>query len=150
MSEAAAEPLDARLQRLRAERDAADRLYNDALTALDQAARPPLDLPPPHLGLDDAQVTALNESWNVTGGEPAFAAGIKGRLGRFVWRLVGPYLQRQVAFNSRVVDHVNRQMAAAREAHASAEASAAAVRAQLVWLEHFHARLMLFFQQITG
>lgn len=150
MSEAAPEPLDATLRRLRTERGAADRLYNEALTALDQATRPPLDLPPPHPGLDDAQVTALNESWNVTGGEPAFASGVRGRLARFVWGLVGPHLQRQVAFNSRVVDHVNRQMAAARKAHASAEASAAALRAQLLWLEHFHARLMLFLQQITG
>lgn len=146
----APEPLEAHLRRLKDERDAADRLYNDALTALDQTRRPPLDVAAPRPPFDDAQVTPLNESWDVVVGEPAFGGGVKGRLGRFVWGLVGPYLQRQAAFNSRVVDHVNRNIAAEREAHAATAATLDAIRAQLVWLEHFHARLMLFLQQITG
>lgn len=150
MSGAAPEPLHARLRRLAAERDAADRLYNEALTALDQTRRPPLDVTPPHQPFDDAQGAALNESWNVASAEPVFAAGLKGRLGRFVWGLVGPYLQRQTAFNSLVVDHVNRNLASARQSHTSMQASLEALRTQIVWLEHFHARLMLFLQQITG
>jgi SAM-dependent methyltransferase len=148
--EPAPEQLDARLRRLKQERDEADRLYNDALTALDQTIRPPFDLPAPPPALDETQVSALNESWDVLAQPPAFRSGVRGRLGRFVWGLVEPAFRRQVAFNARLVEHVNRNAAAAREAHRAAEVSADALRAQLVWLEHFHARLMLFLQQITG
>jgi SAM-dependent methyltransferase len=148
--EPAPEQLDERLRRLKQERDEADRLYNDALTALDQTIRPPFDLPAPPPALDEAQVSALNDSWDVLTEPPAFRSGVRGRLGRFVWGVVEPAFQRQVAFNSRLVEHVNRNAAAAREAHRAAEISADALRAQLVWLEHFHARLMLFLQQITG
>jgi SAM-dependent methyltransferase len=144
------EPLEDRLRRLKRERDEADRLYNDALTALDQTARPPVDLPAPPVALDDTQVASLNQSWDVLAAPPTLGAGLRGRLGRFVWRLVEPVFRRQLTFNSQLVDHLNRQAAAAREAHRAAEVSADALRAQLVWLEHFHARLMLFLQQITG
>ncbi|CAN5368244.1 hypothetical protein BH23ACI1_BH23ACI1_16960 [soil metagenome] len=150
MSDSPSEPLDARLRRLKTERDRADTLYNDALTALDQAVRPPLDLPPLPGGFDDAQVTPLNESWNVLGEAPVFGSGVRGRMGRFVWGIVEPYLRRQLTFNSLLVDHVNRNTAAARDAHVAADASVTATRAHLVWLEHFHARLMLYLQQITG
>ncbi|MBA3885616.1 MAG: hypothetical protein H0X67_07770, partial [Acidobacteria bacterium] len=92
MSDSPSEPLDARLRRLKTERDRADTLYNDALTALDQAVRPPLDLPPLPGGFDDAQVTPLNESWNVLGEAPVFGSGVRGRMGRFVWGIVEPYL----------------------------------------------------------
>jgi SAM-dependent methyltransferase len=144
------EGLEARLRRLKEERDDADRRYNDALTVLDRTTRPQFDLPPPHLGIDDTRIASLNESWNVLAEPPAFGSGVRGRLGRFVWGVVEPAFRRQIAFNSRLVDHVNRSTAAAREAHRAAEVSADAIRVQLVWLEHFHARLMLFLQQITG
>jgi SAM-dependent methyltransferase len=150
VSDPTSEPLDVRLRRLNEERDEADRLYNDALTALDRTTRPPLELPSPPAAIDETIVPLLNESWNLLAEPPAFASGVRGRLGRFVWRLVEPVFRRQLAFNSQLVDHVNRNIAAAHAAHRASEASAEAVRAQLVWLEHFHARLMLFVQQITG
>ena len=40
--------------------------------------------------------------------------GLKGQLAGFIWRVVAPYLQRQLTFNSLLVDHVNRNVAAAR------------------------------------
>jgi SAM-dependent methyltransferase len=148
--EPAPEQLAARLRRLKQERDDGDRLYNDALTALDQTTRPAFDLPTPPLALDDTQVAALNQSWDVLAALPTFGPGVRGRVGRFVWGIVEPLFRRQLTFNSQIVDHVNRQAAAARETHRAAEVSTDAIRAQIVWLEQFHARLMLFLQQITG
>lgn len=150
MTEPTPEPLDQTLRRLKQERDAADRRYNDALTDLDRSPRAGGEIPAPVLPLDEHQITPLNESWNVLPSVPAAGGGVKGRLTGFIWRVVGPYLQRQLAFNSQLVDHVNRNAAAARQAHHAAEATAAALRQQFASLAEFQTRLMLYFQQITA
>ena len=73
------------------ERDEADRRYNDALTALDQArCRPPELPPPPAPGLDEHQITALNEAWNILPAPPQASAASQAKLTGFVWRMVGP------------------------------------------------------------
>jgi hypothetical protein len=51
------------LARLRDERDAADRAYNEALTAVDQALPRPTELPPLPQAYDDQQVAPINKSW---------------------------------------------------------------------------------------
>src|SRR5689334_22952733 len=94
-----AEPLDAVLQRLKQERDEADARYNAALTAVDRAVHPPPAIPQPPPSLDSHQLAALNDGWNVIPGPPR-AAGFRQRLANFVWGVVGPYLQRQLTFNS--------------------------------------------------
>jgi SAM-dependent methyltransferase len=103
------------LEQLRRERDQADRRYNEALTALDRA------LPRPSGGLagvppfDGEQLPALNEHWRIlpTGTLPP-ARGLRSRLAHFVWDLVRPALERQQAFNSKLVDHLNRNLDASR------------------------------------
>ena len=150
MSGAPPESLEQTLRRLERERDEADRRYNEALTALDGSPRPAAALPDPPLALDDHQLAALNESWNVLPGAPALGGGVKGRLGGFVWRMVAPYLQRQLTFNSQLVDHVNRQAAAARDARASAAAVHDAIRHNFAALQEFQGRLLLYLQQITA
>jgi len=50
--------------------------------------------------------------------------GWRGRLTALVWRLVGPALQQQLAFNAALVDHLNRNTAAHREAPATSEKEA--------------------------
>ena len=82
------EPLEATLRRLAAEREAADRTYNDALTALDTALLRVTTLPKGPAEYDEQQITPLNESWS-TLVEPPRSGGLKGRLSGFVWRLVG-------------------------------------------------------------
>jgi SAM-dependent methyltransferase len=148
MTERAAEPLDAALRRLKAERAAADRRYHDALTALDRSLRPPPDLPQPPVPLDDTQITPLNDAWNILPSEPR-GSGVSGRLVGLVWRTIGPYLQRQLTFNSLVVDHINRNAAAAREAHRAVEATTTLVRRQLAALAEFQTLLIVYLQQIT-
>ena len=143
------EPLDATLRRLKQERDEADRRYNDALTALDRAIRPPADIAAPATPYDEHQLPALNESWNILPAPPAIS-GWGGRLKAVIWRTVGPYLQRQLTFNSQIVDHLNRNVAAHRDASRAAESIAAALRAQLAAQAEFQSRLLLLLQQVTA
>ena len=149
MADHDAEPLEAVLQRLKKERDEADARYNDALTAVDRALHPPPAIPQPPPSLDDHQLAALNNAWKIIPGPPA-ASGFRQRAANFIWGVIGPYLQRQLTFNSLVVDHINRNAAAARNAHRAAEQSADALREQLAALAQFETRLVQYFQQITA
>ena len=142
------EPLDARLARLAREREAADRAYNDALTALDKAALYNPSLPGVPAEFDDRQVPALNEGWNALLAPPR-QGGLKGRLAAFVWRLVAPTLERQNAFNSHLVDHLNRNARAERETRAALVETLHALRGHLDALLVFQSRLLVCLQQIT-
>ena len=144
------EPLAETLRRLKHERDEADTRYNDALTALDRALPPHWTIPSPAANVDDSQLAALNESWNTLTSPPPIGRGWRGRLAGFIWRVVGPYLQRQLTFNSQVVDHLNRGVAAARTAQQRAEESAARLREDVARLNEFHARLMRYLQEVTA
>ena len=148
MANGAAEPLEAVLRRLTKDRDEADARYNEALTALDRALRPPPEIPSFAPGLDDHQLGALNEAWNILPAAPA-ASGVKGRLTRFVWGVIGPYLQRQLTFNSLVVDHLNRGAAAQREAYRASEAIVSIMRQHAAELAGFQSRLLVLLQQVT-
>ena len=58
----------------------------------------------------------VNRHWNIlAGGPPQIDRSIKGRLRGFVWRLIGPPLETQQQFNAALVDHLNRNLAAAEE-----------------------------------
>ncbi|MFL6279057.1 MAG: class I SAM-dependent methyltransferase [Vicinamibacterales bacterium] len=149
MAEHDAEPLEAVLRRLKKERDEADARYNDALTAVDRALHAPPEIPQPPPALDDQQIAALNEAWNIIPSPPS-AAGFRQRAAGFVWGIVGPYLQRQLSFNALVIDHVNRNAAAARHSHRVAEQTADALRDQLAALAQFETRLLQYLQQITA
>src|SRR3990167_956901 len=150
MADPAQESLEATHERLKQERDEAPRRYNEALTALDRAMTPVVDLPGVPPGFDEHQVTPLNEAWNILPAPPPAAAGLTGRLAGFIWRTIGPHLQRQLRFNSLLVDHVNRNTAAARDAHRAMEAGVRSLRAQSAALAEFHGRLLLYLQQITA
>jgi len=143
------ESLDATLLRLKKERDAADRAYNEALTALDQASMRAPDFPAPPPEYDEAQVTPLNEAVNVLVPPPA-SSGVKGRLAAFVWRLVAPTLERQATFNSRLVDHVNRNVPTHRGTRQAFDATFEALRRQSDALLVFQSRLLVLLQQITA
>jgi SAM-dependent methyltransferase len=143
-----AESLVATLRRLQKERDEADRRYNDALTALDRSLRPPAALPQPPVPYDEQQVTALNESWNILPAEPR-ASGLTGKLTGIIWRTIGPFLQRQLTFNSRLVDHINRNVAAHRSAQQATDALVHTLRDRLAFETEFQSRLMVLLQQIT-
>jgi SAM-dependent methyltransferase len=138
------------LARLRNERDAADRAYNEALTDVDQALTPPPDLPPPPPAYDDQQVAAINESWQVLAGHDLPAPrGLRSRLAHFVWRLVAPVFERQQAFNARLVDHLNRNVRTERETVEAVSALTSAMSAQMASLASFQSHLIQYFQSFT-
>jgi SAM-dependent methyltransferase len=149
MADHDAEPLAAVLRRLQKERDEADARYNDALTAVDRALHTAAVIPQPSSTLDDHQIAALNGAWNIIPAPPS-VAGFRRRIAGFIWNVIGPYLQRQLTFNSLLVDHLNRNANAARNAHRVAEQTADAVRDQTAALAQFEARLIQYFQQFTA
>ena len=144
------ERLEDTLRRLREERDEADRRYNDALTALDRALAPAPRLPDAPPGYDESQITPLNEAWNILAASPPGGGGLAGRLRGLVWRTVAPYLQQQLAFNSRLVDHLNRNAIPHREAHGAIQQVVAAARERAARDAEFQSRLIVLLQQITA
>jgi SAM-dependent methyltransferase len=142
------EPLDATLRRLRQERDDADRKYNEALTALDRSLMREPEFPHPPPAYDEHQISPLNGAWDIGAAAPS-QGGLKGRLAAFVWRIAGPPLQKQTTFNSLLVDHLNRNVAAHREAQKAIASIVALMRERVADLLAFHSRLLVFLQQIT-
>lgn len=137
------------LERLKQAREDADRRYNDALTLLDAAIKTAPELPHPPPGPDEHQITPLNERWNILNAARPMPTGWRGRLATFVWSLVEPLFVQQQAFNSALVDHVNRNAGAAREVPRAVESTIALLRQQIEQDIHFQSRLILLAQQVT-
>ena len=136
------------LPRLKAERDAADRHYNDALTRLDRAIQQlPTDFPQPPPAPDEHQVTPLNTLWKID--VPPAPGGLRGRLLAAVRGFVAPLFEQQQAFNSALVDHINRNVPIGRQTRASIESTLVVLRDQLAELVRFQSLLVMFVQQIT-
>ena len=136
------------LAALRAERAAADREYNEALTRLDRAIQQlPADFPHPPPGPDEQQITPLNTLWAVVVAPPAtgwrrgFIAGVR--------RAVAPLFERQQAFNSAVVDHLNRNVPVARATRESIDTTLTVLRDTIAELVRFQSLLVVFLQRIT-
>ena len=141
--------MDARddLERLKAERDAADRAYNEALTRLDRAIQQlPADFPHPPPAPDEHQITPLNALWKI---DAPLAPGIRGRLASLIQRAVAPLFEQQQAFNAAVVDHVNRSVAVDRQTREAIASTLTVLRDQLGELVRFQSLLIVFLQQIT-
>jgi O-antigen chain-terminating methyltransferase len=145
------EPLDDLIARLERERLAADRIYNDALTALDRAIAPPPALPPAPPAGDRSRLAAVNErSQILTAGQPSVDRSLKGRLAGFVWRLIGPPLQRQAEFNAAVADHLNRTAEAHDRWSDAAARQREALQADLQAIARFHSLLVQYLQTVTS
>lgn len=144
------ERLEDRLARLERERANADRDYNARLTRVDQALlqRPEFPHPPPPY--DETQITPLNLGWDILPqGAPAIDRSLKGRLRGFIWRLIGPPLVTQKAFNAALVDHVNRNVAAHRESERALATTIELIRQQTEAQVHFQAALISLLQSLT-
>jgi SAM-dependent methyltransferase len=153
------ERLEDRLARLERERAEADREYNERLTHVDAALQRPPDFPHPPPPYDETQVTPLNQSWDILPeGEPSFdrSSGwslsgwsLKTRLRGFIWRLIGPPLVTQKAFNATMVDHINRNVAAHRESERAIATTIALIRDQTEAAMRFQAALLALLQSLT-
>ena len=141
-----ADPND--LAALRAEREAADREYNEALTRLDRAIQQlPANFPHPPPGPDEHQITPLNTLWKIDAPPPA--GGLARKFVAAVRRAVAPLFEQQQAFNSAVVDHLNRNVPVARQTRESIESMLAVLRDTIGELIRFQSLLVVFLQQIT-
>ena len=144
------EPLDDLIARLERERLAADRIYNDALTALDRAISAPAMLPPGPPAADRSRLAAVNERAQILPpGSPSIDGSLKGRLAGFIWRLIGPSLQKQAEFNAAVADHLNH----AADAHDKWVEAAARLRetvqTELQAIARFESLLVQYGQTVT-
>jgi hypothetical protein len=135
------------LAALKAERAAADRDYNEALTRLDRAIqRLPAAFPHPPPVPDERQITPLNTLWTIVspparGFRRGFIAGVR--------RAVAPLFEQQQAFNAAVVDHLNRNVPVARETRESVASTLTVLRDTITELVRFQSLLVVFLQQIT-
>ncbi|MGH9142490.1 MAG: hypothetical protein ACRD2I_15270 [Vicinamibacterales bacterium] len=135
------------LEALKAERAAADREYNDALTRLDGAIqRLPADFPQPPPVPDEHQVTPLNTLWTI---DAPSSRGAAGPIVAAIRRVVAPLFEQQQAFNAAVVDHINREVPVARETRASIDSTLTVLRDTIAELVRFQSLLVEFLQQVT-
>jgi hypothetical protein len=136
------------LAALKAERAAADREYNEALTRLDRAIQQlPSDFPHPPPGPDQQQITPLNTLWTID--RPPAGRGMRGRFISAVRRAVAPLFEQQQAFNSAVVDHLNRNVPVALHTRESIASTLTVLRDTIADLVRFQSLLVVFLQRIT-
>jgi hypothetical protein len=136
------------LEGLKAERAAADRSYNDALTRLDAAIQAfPQKFPVSPPGLDAHQLPSLNTRWKLAA--PATDPGIRGRFAAAVRRIVAPLFEQQEAFNGALVDHLNRNAPVQQASAEAIEAGLTILREHIAELARFQTLLIVFLQQIT-
>jgi SAM-dependent methyltransferase len=139
------------LDLLKQQREEADRRYQEALAAVDRSILTLPDLPHPPPRPDEHQVTPLNQRWDILRGDPtAHLGGWRRRIARFIWRVVGPALDRQLEFNSVLVDHINRNVLAQRAIPVSVESTIVTLGEQLASLQAFQSGLVVYLQRITG
>jgi hypothetical protein len=136
------------LAALKAEREAADREYNEALTRLDRAIQQlPADFPHPPPVPDEHQVTPLNSLWKIVA--PRAPGGWRSRFVSPVLRVVAPLFEKQQAFNAAVVDHINRNVEVSRQTRESMATTITVLRDTTAELIRFQHLLVLFLQKIT-
>lgn len=138
---------DSDLRRLDDEQRQADRQYNEGLTRVDAALVHPQPLPAAPPAADRSQIARLNELWDVV--SPATLGGWKGRLGGLLWRVLAPTAQRQQAFNSALVQHINSQAEHQEHARAATAALIDSARREFDALARFQSELIQYLQQIT-
>ena len=128
-----AEQGSALLNRLLAERQEAHRRYNEALTLVDRAIQSSPDFPRPPAGYDETLLPRINDTWQILsgGGDPK------------------QLFEKQMAFNAAIVEHLNRNVAAHRDAHAALERALPALRDGFDALVRFESLLVQFLQTIT-
>lgn len=139
------------LARLERERAAADRAYNDALTAVDRAIQAIPPLPNRPAAYDASRLAAANDSWDILpSGAPPQDGSWRGRLRAFVWRLVEPPLETQRKFNAAVVDHLNRNVRSHDESARALGDVVATLRGQAEATARFESILVQYLQTITA
>ena len=144
------EPRQGLLNRLLAERAEAHRRYNEALTAVDRAIQSLPEWPDPPPPYDEQKLPDINQAWTILEeGFPERPAGLSGRVYDSVWSAIQPVFERQMAFNAAMVEHLNRNAAVHRQAHAALTHALPMLRDSFAALVTFESLMVQFVQQIT-
>ena len=139
---------DGEIDRRIAERDAADRRYNDALTRVDQAL-PQLSAPRQADVAIDVDAGSLRDRAAILTAAPQDPPGWRGRVARFVRRLVDPVFARQQEFNGAVAAHLEQASHALRRVASALPDTRAAGREELQAFVAFNSILVQYLQHIT-
>lgn len=138
------------MNRLAAERAEAYRRYNEALTEVDRAIQSLAEWPDAPPAYDEHKLPAINEALGaIADGVPQRPGGFGGAMFDSAWQLIKPVFDRQMAFNAVVVEHLNRNAVAHREAHLALQRALPALRDSFAALVTFESKLVQFLQQIT-
>jgi SAM-dependent methyltransferase len=135
--------------RLSAERADAHRRYNEALTALDRAIQSLPEWPAPPPPYDEQLITPINNAWKILPDQQPKPSFIPSPVAKVLWDTLGPVLRQQMAFNAALVDHLNRNAKAHREANEALARALPAVREGFEALVRFESLLVQFLQHVT-
>jgi len=125
------------LNRLLAERREAHRRYNEALTLVDRAIQPTPDFPKAPPAYDETLLPKINDTWQILS------------VGQQTSGDAAKLFEKQMAFNAAVVEHLNRNVAAHRDAQLALERALPALRDAFDSLVRFESLLVQFLQTIT-
>lgn len=138
------------VSRLLAERREAHRRYNEALTLVDRAIQTVPDFPQAPPGYDETLLPKINETWTIYSKDaPPRPEGWGSRIFNMIWPTISPILDKQMAFNAAVVDHLNRNVAAHRETQAALARALPALHDAFDALVRFESLLVQYLQTIT-
>jgi hypothetical protein len=74
---------------------------------------------------------------------------MRGKIATAVRRMVAPLFEQQQAFNSAVVDHLNRNVPVGRETRAAVDSTLTVLRDTIAELVNFQSVLVIYLQHIT-
>ena len=138
------------LDRLRQERETADRAYNDALTRLDEAIRPLREPPAAPAAGTAEEPGALAGLTDLALSDPvADERRWRRWLRRLIAPVVAPAFDRQTAFNRTLVERLDRLAAARRREGEASRRLIAFLREEFGALLAFESRLVQYAQRIT-
>ncbi|MEO7133376.1 MAG: class I SAM-dependent methyltransferase [Vicinamibacterales bacterium] len=138
------------LNRLLAERLEAHRHYNEALSQLDRAIQSVPEFLKAPAAYDETLLPAINDSWAIFLKEnPPKPEGWGTRIFGMVWPALAPVFEKQMAFNAALVEHLNRNVGAHRDAHAALEHALAVLRDAFDAMVRFESLTVQFLQTVT-
>ncbi len=137
------------LSRLTRERDAADRQYNEALTALDRAIQALPEVPHSPGSLDTTQLDAARRVLAEPTRPPVAGGGIRGWIRRISWSAVAPSLTRHDDILRIFADHVAGAAEAHHQVAQSLDTTLTLLRDELEALRTFQSALVVWAQQVT-
>jgi 2-polyprenyl-3-methyl-5-hydroxy-6-metoxy-1,4-benzoquinol methylase len=104
--------------RAEAERAEAHRVYNEAFDLVDRARQKSPEWPEAPPRYDEEKLHNLNVKWDILpDGSVKRPDGLKGPMFDAVWPVLEPILKQQREFNSDLVNHLNRNIEAHRQAN---------------------------------